>query len=60
MSFLHTRTQGLLDAIESISGLVREDREIADALAKLCPSDGDVVLHLLASTLALYLENSMS
>ena len=51
------KMDGVLEEIKSISRRVEEDLQLAIALEKLAPPNGDAAIHLLASTLKEYLEN---
>ena len=51
------KMQGILEEIDSISGLVREDLQLAAALETLAQSVGDEAIRVLASTLKTYIEN---
>ena len=51
------KMQGILEEIDSISGLVREDLQLAAALEPLARPDVDEAIRVLASTLRMYIEN---
>ena len=51
------KMQGILEEIDSISGLVREDLQLAAALETLARPDVDEAIRVLASTLRMYIEN---
>ena len=51
------KMQGILEEIDSISGLVREDLQLAAALETLVRPDVDEAIRVLASTLRMYIEN---
>ena len=51
------KMQGILEEIDSISGLVREDLQVADALETIARSKGEEAIRVLASTLRMYIEN---
>ena len=48
---------GILEEIDSISGLVREDLQLADALETIARSKGEEAIRVLASTLMEYISN---
>ena len=51
------KMQGILEEIDSISGLVREDLQLAAALETLARPDVDEAIRVLASTLMEYISN---
>ena len=51
------KMNGILEEIDSISGLVREDLQLAAALETLARPDVDEAIRVLASTLRMYIEN---
>ena len=51
------KMQGILEEIDSISGLVREDLQLADALETIAQSKRDEAIRVLASTLMEYISN---
>ena len=54
---MYEKMNGILEEIDSISGLVREDLQLAAALETLAQSVGDEAIRVLASTLKTYIEN---
>ena len=51
------KMKGILEEIDSISGLVREDLQLADALETIAQSKRDEAIRVLASTLMEYISN---
>ena len=48
---------GILEEIDRISGLVKEDLQVADALETITQSKGEEAIRVLASTLKMYIDN---
>ena len=48
---------GILEEIDRISGLVKEDLQLADALETIARSKGEEAIRVLASTLMEYISN---
>ena len=51
------KMKGILEEIDRISGLVKEDLQLADALETIAQSKRDEAIRVLASTLRMYIEN---
>ena len=51
------KMKGILEEIDRISGLVKEDLQLADALETIAQSKGEEAIRVLASTLRMYIEN---
>ena len=51
------KMKGILEEIDRISGLVKEDLQLADALETIARSKGEEAIRVLASTLMEYISN---
>ena len=51
------KMNGILEEIDRISGLVKEDLQLADALETIARSKGEEAIRVLASTLKMYIDN---
>ena len=51
------KMKGILEEIDRISGLVKEDLQVADALETIARSKGEEAIRVLASTLKMYIDN---
>ena len=51
------KMKGILEEIDRISGLVKEDLQLADALETIARSKGEEAIRVLASTLKMYIDN---
>ncbi len=51
------KMKGILEEIDRISGLVKEDLQVADALETIAQSKGEEAIRVLASTLKMYIDN---
>ena len=51
------KMKGILEEIDRISGLVKEDLQLADALETIAQSKRDEAIRVLASTLKMYIDN---
>ena len=51
------KMKGIVEEIDHISGLVKEDLQLADALETIARSKGEEAIRVLASTLKMYIDN---